>query len=117
MAVRVVWRGNRLDLRPTWIVEEVRIHTVKGYMLPDGTKKDTLVAYFKATVDQLTVLFKDYGKANIGHGIFGINAIPLIPGAVLWRFNLPEFKVKEEYNAFEVHAILEGDTAPAPRPE
>lgn len=105
MAVRVVWRGNRLDLRPEWIVDEVRFHTVKDYKLPDGTVKDTVIVYFKASADQLGKLFVEYGKANIPHGILGLNVFPLLPNAVIWRYELPECKLKEEYTAFEIHAI------------
>lgn len=107
---RVVWRGNRLDLKPEWIVNEVRIHTVKGYTMLDGTKRDTMVVYFAITPEQLTKLWDDFGKKNIPTNILGLNVIPLIPGTVLWRYEMPEYKIKEEYTAFEIHP----DKAPDP---
>jgi hypothetical protein len=88
-----------------WIVDEVRVHTVKAFELSPGDKRDVTVAYFKASAEQMRVLIEEYGKENVPLSILGLKAFPLIPNSVLWHFVLKEGNISETYTAFEVHPI------------
>lgn len=112
MTVRLVWRNRGLDLHPTWIIESARIHTVKNFELPDGTRQDTFVLYAQATAEQCAKLVEDYGKRNMNFSILGIKVFPLLPNAVLWTWHPPkgyEGIRSEAYDAFEIHAMESKD--------
>lgn len=109
MSVFVEWTGDitGLDLKPTWEVEEVSIHTVKNMLQPDGkTKQDTLVAYFNMTSKQMNKLFNDYGRHSFSISVLGIDVIPLYPNAILWVWKAPkgyENAIKDgTYTAFRI---------------
>jgi hypothetical protein len=103
------WTGDTtgLDLKPTWEVESVRIHTVNNMLQPDGqTRAATMVAYFKMTADQIRKLIEEYGKESIPTNILGVNVIPLFPNAVLWTWYPPKGYIGTikpgTYTSFEV---------------
>lgn len=90
--MKIIWihSGDGFQLRPYWIVEFARIHTVKKYELSPGDKRDTLVLYFGVTERQLQKLFDDFGKESVPYTIFGLKVIPLIPNSILWTCYSPK---------------------------
>lgn len=112
--IKITWKGDvtGLDLKPTWIVEEARIHTVKSMLQLDGeTRKDTLVLYVKVNEHQLRKLVDDYGKDNIPLSILGVQVINLEPNAILWAWKPPKgyehIIKKADYTAFTIEAFEE----------
>lgn len=91
--IRITWLGDTtgLDLKATWDVQEVRLHTVKSMLQPDGrTKADTIVLVVFISEKQWRKLIADYGKDNIGTNMVGCVIIPLFANAVLWTCNAPK---------------------------
>lgn len=106
--MKVRWLGDitGANVHPVWEVKRVRFHTVKNMLRPDGTRQDTCVVYFQVNDAQINKLIEDYGKDNLPINILGMDAFPLFPNAVLWKWNPPkgyEGRVApQSYTAFEI---------------
>lgn len=89
--MKITWVSDTsgLELRPTWEVEKVCIHTVKNFFMFDGTRKDQIVLCVFLTADQYISLVEEYGKHNFAPTIMGVYIIPLVPHAILWTWAPP----------------------------
>lgn len=107
MKIRWLADTTGLNLKPTWEVKGIRVHTVPKMLQPDGvTRKDTMVCYFICTPEQLRKLTDEYEKKNFSMGMLGLNVIVLEPNATLWTLHPPkgyESAIKGgTYHAFEI---------------
>jgi len=92
-----------LDLKPTWEVEHVRIHTVKDMLQPDNTRRDTMVLAIKVNEKQYRKLVEEYGRASIPVGMLSYAVIPLFPNAILWTMKSPGYGIPDaDCTAFEL---------------
>lgn len=91
---------NGLELRPTWTVETIKVHTVHNYKMPDGSRKDQIVLAVIMTKEQCEKIARDYG---VSFGLFPAYIVPLTTGGILWTWKSPTPGVKDGvYTAFEV---------------
>ena len=107
MKIRWLDDTTGLNLKPTWEVENVVVHTLLNYKRigEKGPGKHTTFLSIRCTPEQLRKLVEDYGE-DIKMSLLGLEAIVLEPRKPLWVWNPPKgyeqsMKVGT-YMAFEV---------------